>query len=69
MKEPRAFAMLGYRETNCYMFPDADIVIVRVQSEDGPTPEGEYSQRAWPLFDELCALSAASRKPGPARGR
>jgi hypothetical protein len=51
---PQGFAGHGHLDTNLYIFPELDLIAVRMQSNPMPgVPEGTYSAQALPLFEEL----------------
>lgn len=51
---PQGFAALGYLETNLYIFPALDLVVVRMQRRPHATSRAEsYEPRALPLFERM----------------
>lgn len=52
--QPQGFAALGYLETNLYVFPKLDLVVVRMQKTPFTTSREEsYEPRALPLFQRM----------------
>lgn len=52
--EPEGFAALGYLDTNLYIFPKLDLVVVRMQQKPfAGSREGSYEPRALPLFEAM----------------
>jgi CubicO group peptidase (beta-lactamase class C family) len=51
--DPKGFAAHGYRDTNCYVFPELELVVVRMQNtpaKDGAEP---YEPAAHTLFRRM----------------
>ena len=51
--DPVGYAALGYLDTNLYVFPELDLVIVRMQSRPGERPGSGYERTALPLFKRI----------------
>jgi CubicO group peptidase (beta-lactamase class C family) len=51
--DPKGFNTHGYRDTNCYVFPDLHLVVARMQN--APSPEGAvpYEPAAQALFRRM----------------
>jgi CubicO group peptidase (beta-lactamase class C family) len=52
-ERPKGYGAQGYLDTNLYVFPDKDLVAVRMQSKpfDGRTPS--YMTEALALFEQF----------------
>ena len=48
--DPEGFAALGYLDTNVYVFPRLDLVVVRTQARPVEEAVGDYEREALPLF-------------------
>jgi CubicO group peptidase (beta-lactamase class C family) len=53
LDDPPGFATLGYRNTDCYVFPSLDLVVARTQNTPGP--EGLYQPAAPKLIKAIVA--------------
>jgi CubicO group peptidase (beta-lactamase class C family) len=51
--DPKGFASLGYRDTNCYVFPDLDLVVARIQNAPSQDGAARYEPAALPLFRRM----------------
>lgn len=49
---PKGYGALGYLETNLYVFPERDLIVVRIQQKPGPQ-QLNYEWDALPLFNRL----------------
>lgn len=56
---PRGFAARGYLGNNLYVFPELDLVVVRMQARPSPAP-ATYEAAALPLFERM-----VPRDPSP----
>ncbi|HEY3366369.1 MAG TPA: serine hydrolase [Symbiobacteriaceae bacterium] len=55
-ESPQGFAALGNLDTNLYIFPKLDMVVVRMQNYPGKQrPEGIYEPKALPLIEQIAA--------------
>lgn len=53
-ENPKGFAALGYLDTNLYVFPNLDLLIVRMQRKPSGSSHAEnYERRALPLFEKM----------------
>ncbi len=50
----KGFGMRGFLDNNVYIFPDLDMVVVRLQSRrQAGVPEGTYDRAAMPILNAL----------------
>jgi CubicO group peptidase (beta-lactamase class C family) len=51
--DPKGFATLGYRDTNCYVFPELELVVARMQNTPGKDGAEPYGPAASALFRRM----------------
>jgi CubicO group peptidase (beta-lactamase class C family) len=51
------YASLGYQQTNMYIFPKHELIVVRMQNRNGPKKSRKYEARALFLFQEMLGFS------------
>jgi CubicO group peptidase (beta-lactamase class C family) len=51
--DPKGFATLGFRDTNCYVFPEFDLVVARMQNSPAENGAVAYQPAALPLFQRM----------------
>ncbi len=49
---PKGYGAQGYLDTNLYVFPERDLIVVRMQEKPGPQ-QSSYEWDALPLFNHL----------------
>jgi CubicO group peptidase (beta-lactamase class C family) len=49
----KCFASLGYRDTDCYVLPELELVVARMQNSDSPKGAIPYRSAALPLFRRM----------------
>jgi CubicO group peptidase (beta-lactamase class C family) len=52
LDDPKGYAALGHLDTNLYVFPDRELLVVRMQSEP-LTPQPSYHSEALAIFKQL----------------
>jgi CubicO group peptidase (beta-lactamase class C family) len=52
LDDPKGYAAVGYLDTNLYVFPEKELVVVRMQSKP-LTPQPSYSREAPAIFKQL----------------
>lgn len=53
MGDPRGFATLGYLNTDCYVFPDLELVVARIQARPYLFVTEGYVPKAFSLFKRI----------------
>jgi CubicO group peptidase (beta-lactamase class C family) len=51
--DPKGFATRGYRDTNCYVFPDFNLVVARIQNTPAKVGAVPYEPEASQLFRRM----------------
>jgi CubicO group peptidase (beta-lactamase class C family) len=52
--DPPGFVARGYLSTNLYVFPESDLIVVRMQRNPGPDQHApDYEPQALDIFDAL----------------
>ena len=66
-RNPPGFAAMGYLNTNVYVFPRAEMIVVRTQSRPCQAGEQVYQREAQELFRRLfsATLEAPPAEPQP----
>jgi CubicO group peptidase (beta-lactamase class C family) len=53
MGNPKGFAALGYQDTNCYVFPELELVVARIQARPYLFATEAYAPKALALFKRI----------------
>ena len=59
LDDPRGFATRGYRDTHCFVFPELELVVARMQNAPSPAGAVPYEPAARDLFRRMVSAPEA----------